>query len=85
MATTTFDDADVRAAMRTFLETSQQLEDASTVGSQARSLLDLAEAKSIAAMVLRRRLTELGWTAPAKADAVVPSATPADHEGTCTS
>ena len=69
MATTTFDDADVRAAMRAFLDSSQKLDEASTVGSEARNLLDLAEAKSVAAMVLRRRLTELGWTAPAKADA----------------
>ena len=69
MATTTFDDADVRAAMRAYLDAAGKLDDASTVGSEPRNLLDLAEAKSIAAMVLRRRLTELGWTAPAKADA----------------
>lgn len=75
MATTTFDDADVRAAMRAFLDTSQKLDDANTVGSEARNLLDLAEAKSVAAMVLRRRLTELGWTAPAKADAAEACAT----------
>ena len=68
MATTTFDDADVRAAMRAYLDAAEQLDAANAVGSGARDLLDLAEAKSIAAMVLRRRLTSLGWTAPARVE-----------------
>jgi len=59
-----FDDAALRAAMTDFLEAARRLDDTSTVGAEARSLLDLAEAKTVAGMRLRKRLTELGWTSP---------------------
>ena len=59
-----FDDAALRAAMAAYLDTAQRLDDASSLGGEARNLLDLAEAKTLASMQLRKRLTELGWHAP---------------------
>lgn len=64
MSQESFDDADLRAAMTSFLDLATALEEASQVGDEARTLLDLAEAKSVAVMALRRRLQALGWTAP---------------------
>jgi hypothetical protein len=61
----TFDDATLRAAMAAYLAAASQLDETSSVGGEARSLLDLAEAKTLAAMQLRKRLVDLGWTAPA--------------------
>jgi hypothetical protein len=60
-----FDDAGLRAAMRAFLDAAGRLDEASSMGGEARNLLDLAEAKTLASMRLRKHLTELGWTAPA--------------------
>ncbi len=60
-----FDDAELRAAMSGYLTAAAALEATSQVGGEARQLLDLAEAKAIAAMGLRKRLEDLGWTAPA--------------------
>jgi hypothetical protein len=60
-----FDDAALRAAMAAFLEAARRLDETSSVGDEARNLLDLAEAKTLAALQLRKRLTELGWHAPA--------------------
>ena len=60
-----FDDAELRAAMSDYLAAAAALDEASRVGDQPRQLLDLAEAKAIAAMGLRKRLEHLGWTAPA--------------------
>ena len=65
MPSRTFDDPRLRAAMQSFLWAAQRLDDASTDGQGARELLDLAEAKSVAGMELRKRLVELGWQAPA--------------------
>ncbi len=62
----TFDDPDVRAAMRTYLDVAERLEAAAAIGGQARDLLDLAEAKAISGMALRKRLVELGWAPPAR-------------------
>ncbi|GAC1439574.1 MAG: hypothetical protein NVS3B26_03210 [Mycobacteriales bacterium] len=59
-----FDDAGLRTAMRDYLDAALRLDVTSTVGGQARSLLDLAEAKTLAGMRLRKRLTELGWSVP---------------------
>jgi hypothetical protein len=59
------DDAQLRAAMVAYLDAAGRLDDTSDVGGEARDLLDLAEAKTLAAMQLRKRLTELGWSAPA--------------------
>ena len=64
MTSQEFDDAGLRAAMQDYLEAARRLDDTSTVGGEARSLLDLAEAKTLAGMRLRKRLTELGWSAP---------------------
>jgi hypothetical protein len=62
---TGLDDAQLRAAMAAYLDAARRLDDASGVGGEARDLLDLAEAKTLSAMQLRKRLTELGWSAPA--------------------
>jgi hypothetical protein len=59
-----FDDPALRQAMSDFLVAAAALDEASQDGGEARDLLDLAESKSMAAMALRRRLTDLGWTAP---------------------
>jgi hypothetical protein len=59
-----FDDAGLRAAMAAYLDAAKLLDEASSVGGEARSLLDLAEAKTVSAMQLRKRLVELGWSAP---------------------
>jgi hypothetical protein len=59
-----FDDAALRAAMAAYLDAAQRLDDTSSVGGEARNLLDLAEAKTMTAMQLRKRLVELGWSAP---------------------
>jgi hypothetical protein len=59
-----FDDDALRAAMRDYLRLADRLDVASRDGEAARELVDLAEAKAVAGMVLRKRLVELGWTAP---------------------
>jgi hypothetical protein len=64
MPRSSFDDLDLQAAMAVYLDLSTALDEASSTGSEPRQLLDLAEAKTVAALALRRRLEELGWTAP---------------------
>lgn len=59
-----FDDPALRQAMSDYLVAAAALDEASQDGGEPRNLLDLAEAKSMAAMALRRRLADLGWTAP---------------------
>ncbi len=59
-----FDDAELRAAMAGYLDAAGRLDDTAMVGGEARSLLDLAEAKTLSGMRLRKRLAELGWNAP---------------------
>jgi hypothetical protein len=68
MTAQVFDDPALRAAMAAYLEAARRLDEVSSVGDEARNLLDLAEAKTLAAMQLRKRLTELGWTAPQVAE-----------------
>jgi hypothetical protein len=64
MTAQVFDDAPLRAAMSAYIDAARRLDETSAVGGEARSLLDLAEAKTLASMQLRKRLTELGWVAP---------------------
>jgi hypothetical protein len=68
MTAQVFDDAELRAAMTAFLNVARQLDETSAVGGEARNLLDLAEAKTLAGLQLRKRLTELGWSAPVAAE-----------------
>ena len=56
-----FDSPALRSAMTAYTEVAEQLDEAAADGSDARTLLDLAEAKAIAGMALRRRLAEAGW------------------------
>ena len=65
MSQRSFDDAELRAAMTSYIDLATALDEASQVGSEPRRLLDLAEAKSMAALNLRKQLEALGWTAPA--------------------
>jgi hypothetical protein len=65
MTAQAFDDEGLRGAMAAFLDAARRLDETSSVGGEARNLLDLAEAKTMAAMQLRKRLVELGWSAPA--------------------
>jgi hypothetical protein len=58
------DDQDVRTAMAAFLSAAAKLDDASVSGAEPRQLLNLAEAKTLAALQLRRELTAVGWVAP---------------------
>jgi hypothetical protein len=58
------DDQDVRTAMAAFLSAAAKLDDASAGGAEPRQLLNLAEAKTLAALQLRRELTAVGWAAP---------------------
>jgi hypothetical protein len=57
-----FDDAALRAAMREFIDAADRLSRVDSLDS--REILDLADRKSLAAMTLRRRLEQAGWTAP---------------------
>jgi hypothetical protein len=66
MSAQEFDDAGLRAAMTAFLNAARELDEASAMGGEARNLLDLAEAKTLASMRLRKRLAELGWSAPVR-------------------
>lgn len=59
-----FDDDALRSAMRDYLALADRLEAAAADGGSARDLVDLAESKALAGMVLRKRLMELGWSAP---------------------
>ena len=60
-----FDDAALRAAMSAYVTAAKALDDAAEVGGEARALLDLAEAKAVAGLALRKQLVAHGWTAPA--------------------
>ncbi len=62
------DDDALRAAMRAYLQAAERLDDAMNRGGSpdgsARGVLDLADAKTLAALAVRRRLQQLGWTPP---------------------
>lgn len=64
----TFDDPEVRSAMADYVTAAAALDEAASIGGEARDLMDLAEAKAVAGMTLRKRLLDLGWSAPAPAD-----------------
>ena len=63
------DDDALRAAMRAYLQAAERLDDAMNLTASsdgARSVLDLADVKTLAGLAVRRRLQQLGWTPPAK-------------------
>jgi hypothetical protein len=64
-----FDEPGLHAAMRAYLDAADRLDraDHDADGEAARAVLDLAQAKSIAAITLHRRLRDSGWTPPAHA------------------
>jgi hypothetical protein len=62
-----FDDDTLRDAMRGYLDAAQRLDEAASLGGEPRDLLDLAESKAMAGMLLRKALERQGWTAPARA------------------
>ena len=64
MPLSSFDDPALRSAMAAYVDVAARLDEAASLGSEARELLDLAESKAIAGMALRKRLTEAGWSAP---------------------
>lgn len=64
MSASGLDDQDVRTAMAAFVTAAAKLDEASSGGAEARQLLNLAEAKTLAALQLRRELTNVGWSAP---------------------
>ena len=66
MAQKVFDDDAVRSAMRSFLAAADALDEVSSVGGEARDVLELAERKALAGMTLRKALERAGWTAPQK-------------------
>ena len=63
------DDPAVRTAMAAFVAAAAKLDAASSGGAEARQLLDLAEAKTLAGLQLRRELANAGWSAPVAVDA----------------
>jgi hypothetical protein len=73
MPQTVFDDADVRVAMRAYLTAADRLAAAAEIGDEARTLLDAAEAKTVAGLQLRKALERHGWTAPARNGAPAPA------------
>jgi hypothetical protein len=48
--------------MAQYLAAAAALDEAADLGAEPRDVLDLAEAKAMAGMALRRRLGELGWS-----------------------
>ena len=52
------DDPALRTAMRDYTAAADALDVGALEGADPRRLIDLAEAKAVAAMVLRKRLTE---------------------------
>ena len=61
-----FDDNALLGALEGYLATVQALEQAAASGSAERDLLELGQAKSLAGLVLHKRLTDLGWSPPSK-------------------
>jgi hypothetical protein len=69
------DEPKLFAAMRDYVTAAQALADTGREGD-ARVLLDLAETKLIAGMLVRKALVAQGWTAPAKQPAAPTAAQP---------
>ncbi|MCW2545435.1 MAG: hypothetical protein JWM40_2987 [Frankiales bacterium] len=61
MSAGSFEDPALVAAMRAFVAASDALDHAAEDGQ----VIDLAQAKSMAGMAVRKRLSELGWSSPA--------------------
>ena len=72
MAQNPFDDPALRASMSRYLSAATALEEAAELGGEARDLVDLAEAKALSGLMLRKRLRELGWSPPAGSSALAP-------------
>ena len=51
--------------MTAFVSAANKLDQAAASGADPRQLLNLAEAKTLAALQLRRELTNVGWSEPA--------------------
>ena len=60
MTSGSFEDADLLLAMRAYVSASAAVESA----ADDSQLIALSEAKSMAGMLVRKRLMELGWSAP---------------------
>ncbi len=60
MASMTFDDPVLLLAMRAFLDATTALDAA----SDEAEVINRSDAKSLAGLTLRKRLLELGWSAP---------------------
>lgn len=60
------DDARVRQAMRAYLAACDELDEASRSSEEgaSRELIERADAKTLAEMILRSQLQRLGWLAP---------------------
>ena len=71
MPQTAFDDADLRAAMRGYLAAAEKLDEVAGLGGEARELLDLAESKAMAGMLLRKALEKAGWSPPVRQTATL--------------
>jgi hypothetical protein len=70
MSASELDDPAVRRAMQAYLDAADRLDEVSRDGAEPRQFIDAAEEKSLAAMVLRRRLAEHGWCTPEPAQRV---------------
>jgi hypothetical protein len=62
MTSRPFDDPAILAAMKAYLDACSAAERASSDSD----VLDRSEAKSMAGMALRQRLSEAGWSAPTR-------------------
>jgi hypothetical protein len=71
-----FDDPAVRDAMRSYLRAAERLDEAAGLGGEPRDLLDLAESKAMAGLMLRKALERHGWTGPSRERADEPEGEP---------
>jgi hypothetical protein len=71
MSSSGLDNPDVRTAMAAFVSAAAKLDEASRGGAEPRQLLNLAEAKTLAALQLRRELTNVGWSAPTTQESIL--------------
>jgi hypothetical protein len=62
MTSSSFEDTALLAAMRAFVAANDALDQA----QEASQVIELSEAKSMAGMAVRKRLSELGWSAPVR-------------------
>jgi hypothetical protein len=62
MTSSSFEDTALLAAMRAFVAATDALDQA----QEASQVIELSEAKSMAGMAVRKRLSELGWQSPVR-------------------